>query len=220
MKKFIILISLATALISTISQANTLIVGGLYSQIPSIVNGEAVTEGGGSIDPSYLDGRQLDYLYCVDLFTNIYGNDTYNATTISSDGYIRGAEIANAGRVAWLLTNYRAEGQGYKAIALQAAIWNLTSGQNGGNDIYRLNTAITTPETNSLYNTMLNDSFGKTGKISDFIWLTPGKNSNGTAYQGLVASAPVPEPATMLLFGSGIIGLAGLVRKHKKQGDC
>ncbi len=185
------------------------------------VNFSSITDGGGSLNAT-LNGKQLDYLYCADIETVVYAPGDYNNTSVSNNATIHSntapLTVYNAGKVAYLLEKYGVNGVGdqTKQAALQAAIWTEIYSNPSGSNRYKLDINTDTHTggyaSNStiatLYTSYLADATTHTGDVSKLLWLSPAISQDPRAFQGLVTSAPAPEPSTIVLLVTGMLGMA------------
>lgn len=69
---------------------------------------------------------------------------------------------------------------------------------------------------NLIYPTFLGLDVGSSSISKAIFTATDDLFARSLVYQSESTISPVPEPATMLLFGSGLLGFAGIRRKYKK----
>jgi hypothetical protein len=150
-------------------------------------------------------------LFCMNDLNDIQGNESWGVNVVNGSSYA-GSAAGTTGfqfeEEAFIYSQYN----GSNATDVQDALWTIFDPGTGNKD------ANSPGLVTAAFNFASGDAASTSSVLSKtnfYIW-DGGKISNqygDSAPQNFVGSSPVPEPSSLMLFGSGLIGLAGVVRR-------
>lgn len=164
------------------------------------------------------NGSSVEQLFCMNDYREIHTGESWGVNVFNGSVFAGSSVYSNGFKFeeeAFIYNQFT----GSNASTVQHALWSIFDPSNWDN--YN-------PASNALVNQAYNFAMGLVGNTSGNSILSAATfyiyDGNGThpycygAPQNFVGgNSPVPEPSSLMLFGSGLLGLAGVLRRKMSR---